>query len=805
MIEVSAHEPRIIVLAPRGRDAAVATALLERHGLAATSVQSLAEVVEMPVEDIGILLVAEEALVSSDFERLIKVLGEQPPWSDLPSVVLTNGSKGARSNSEIDRIDALNNVVLLSRPLHTEDLVRAVKSALKARRRQYDARDRLMELERQGAQLRASEEKFQATVNSVDHMVWSTLPDGYHDFYNNRWYEYTGVPEGSTDGEAWNGVFHPDDQERAFARWNRSLATGEPYEIEYRLRHRSGEYRWVLGKAQPVLDDQGRIARWYGTCTDIHERVQARGILAKSRENLERTVAERTAELGMVIAERDRAWEMSVDLLVVATPDGLLRQVNSSWRRLLGWEKDELIDKPFADLTHPDDIDSTLAKFATIIETPLIVPFEFRLRHKDGSYRSFAWTASANEGKIYASGRDVTEQNEQAEVLAKTERALRQSQKLETIGQLTGGVAHDFNNLLMAIRSSLDLLERRLPSDDERIVGLIQNARKATDRGADLTQRMLAFARKQELDPKPVDVAHSLEEMKELIERTIGPMVAVELELDEDVPHALVDSNQLEMAVLNLALNGRDAMDGTGKLNIRLDSLWIDEHPELHVGNYVRIRVSDTGAGMDPETLAQAMEPFFTTKGIGKGTGLGLSMVHGLANQSGGAFRLHSQVGVGTTASLFIPVAQQAVASSIREKANGLTNMSGGRALKILAVDDDGLVLFGTIALLEDLGHQVVEANSGQQAIELFQTNRDIDLVITDQAMPNMTGVELARILRETKSDLPVILASGYAEMPDGAGAHIAHRIEKPFGEQVLKEAIDAIVGVAHHDFDNGA
>ena len=796
MIEGSEGMParalQIVVLAPRGRDAEVAKSLLERHELAASSVRSLAELVEMPIDDIGILLVAEEALASDDFGRLVEILGAQPPWSDLPSIVLTNGSKGARSTDEVDRIDALNNVVLLSRPLHTEDLLRAVKSALKARRRQYDARDRLFELEQQGARLRASEERFQATVNSVDQMVWTTLPDGYHDFYNDRWYEFTGVPDGSTDGDAWNGMFHPEDQERAFAKWNRSLATGEPYEIEYRLRHHTGEYRWVLGKAQPMRDDEGKIVRWYGTCTDIHERVQAREVLARSREDLEESVKRRTAELGALRVERDRAWEMAVDLLAVVGPDAVIQDANPAWKLLLGYEREDLVGTNFLDLTHIDDIEETAREFALVFERPLVDPYKFRFRHKDGSYRCFAWTASSHDGLAYPSGRDITEQIAQSEALAKTELALRQSQKLETIGQLTGGVAHDFNNLLMAIRSSLDLLERRLPDADERLIGLVQNARKATERGAGLTQRMLAFARKQDLDPRPVDVADSLIEMKELIERTIGPMVAVDLELDDDVPRALVDINQLEMAILNLAVNGRDAMDGAGKLSIRLDSLRIDEHPELHSGHYVRIAVNDTGAGMDPETLAQAMEPFFTTKGIGKGTGLGLSMVHGLANQSGGTFRLHSQVGVGTTASLFIPVSHQSVATSATAATGGLTNSGEREPLKILAVDDDGLVLFGTIALLEDLGHQVVEANSGQQAVELFQTQRDFDLVITDQAMPNMTGVELARTLHESQSNLPVILASGYAEMPEGAGTHIAHRLEKPFGEQALKEAIDA-------------
>ncbi|MGB3740350.1 MAG: PAS domain-containing protein, partial [Pontixanthobacter sp.] len=712
-----------------------------------------------------------------------------PAWSDLPFIVLTDKTGTKRSGAETDRIDALNNVVLLPRPLHGDDLLRAVRSALKARARQYEARERLEELETQGRLLRDSEAKLHAMVNSIDQMVWSTLPDGHHDYFNNRWYEYTGVPAGSTDGTAWNGIFHPDDQPRSAARWQQSLDTGEPYEIEYRLRHRSGEYRWVLGKAQPVRDRHGAITRWYGTCTDIHEQIEAREVLARTRRDLEVAVRERTAELGDMRRERDRAWDTSVDLLTIVRPDGVIQDANPAWKPLMGYDPDAIVGANFLDIAHPDDVDETRRVFTEVFDAPLIEPYVFRMLHTGGTYRHFAWTASAHGGLAYPAGRDVTQQIEQADALAKVEKALRQSQKLETIGQLTGGVAHDFNNLLMAIRSSLELLERRLPSDDERLAGLVGNALKATDRGAGLTQRMLAFARRQELDAKPVDVACLLVDMRDLIERSIGPQVAMSMDLEDDVPKALVDANQLEMAVLNLAVNARDAMDGAGNLSVQLDALEVDDHSDLSPGAYVRVRVTDTGAGMDTRTLAQAMEPFFTTKGVGKGTGLGLSMVHGLANQSGGTFRLHSEVGTGTTASLFLPVAPEEAVPSATTKRAG-QDRQGGKPLRILAVDDDVLVLFGTVALLEDLGHAVVEASSGAEAMDMFEQQQGFDLVITDQAMPNMTGVELAQALRKRAPDLPIILASGYAEMPEGAGDAIAHRLEKPFNDGLLRDAI---------------
>ncbi|MSU89240.1 PAS domain-containing protein [Rhodobacteraceae bacterium 2CG4] len=263
----------VAVLAPRGRDAAVARQLLEREGLRAIEVSSLEGLAALVDDQIGAALVTEEALAGSGSgsDSLKRALLAQPPWSDIPFIVLANGSVSNRSVAATQRMDDLGNAVLLSRPLHAEALVRSVRSALKARQRQHEARARMEELQLREQQLYESEAKFQAIANSVDQMIWSTLPDGFHDYYNKRWYEFTGVPEGSTDGEAWNGMFHPDDQERAWKIWRHSLRTGEPYEIEYRLKHRSGRYRWVLGRALPVRDPGGKILRWYGSCTDIHE------------------------------------------------------------------------------------------------------------------------------------------------------------------------------------------------------------------------------------------------------------------------------------------------------------------------------------------------------------------------------------------------------------------------------------------------------------------------------------------------------------------------------------------------------
>ncbi|GGF71286.1 hypothetical protein GCM10011402_24820 [Paracoccus acridae] len=286
----------VVVLAPRGRDAAVAVDLLGKVGIPSIVVRDIGGLASLIGDCIGVALVTEEALAAGTGDRrLIEALSGQPSWSDVPFIVLANGTVHHRPARAGMAIDALQNAVLLSRPLHAEELVRSVRSALKARARQYEARDRMQELQMREAQLYESEAKFHAIADSVDQIIWSTQPDGYHDYYNSRWYEFTGMPQGSTDGERWADLFHPDDLSRTWERWRHSLESGQPYEIEYRLKHHSGEYRWVLGRAQPVRDAEGRIIRWYGSCTDINriklEEEQRRLMLGEMNHRVKNSMA----------------------------------------------------------------------------------------------------------------------------------------------------------------------------------------------------------------------------------------------------------------------------------------------------------------------------------------------------------------------------------------------------------------------------------------------------------------------------------------------------------------------------------
>ena len=375
---------------------------------------------------------------------------------------------------------------------------------------------------------------------------------------------------------------------------------------------------------------------------------------------------------------------------------------------------------------------------------------------------------------------------------------LFEAQKLDTIGQLTGGVAHDFNNLLMAVLGSLSLLEKRLP-EDPRSHRLLQNAMLGAQRGAALTQRLLAFSRRQELKPEAVDVPSLVSGMKELLERALGHEVQLRTAFQSGLPAALVDANQLELALLNVALNARDAMPNGGTLTISAAlSARTGEAQDalLKSGDYVRITLADDGVGMDEITLAKATEPFFTTKGPGKGTGLGLSMVHGLAAQSGGLLRIDSKPNAGTVLELWLPKAEtpaQAAAAVIPMK---IPEPQIG-ACRILIVDDDHLVMTGISAMIEDLGHTPIEAHSGAEALAKLASDLNVDVVITDHAMPAMTGLQLAKSIQESYSGIPIILATGYAELPVDPASLGMIRLAKPCNQYDIAMAIRSALGAA--------
>jgi PAS domain S-box-containing protein len=512
------------------------------------------------------------------------------------------------------------------------------------------------------------------------------------------------------------------------------------------------------------------------------ERHEAEQALKRLNATLEAQVAERTAD-------RDRMWRLSTDLMLVARFDSTINAINPAWTSLLGWSERELIGTGFLDLVHPDDLEATVAEAGKLADGLTTLRFENRYRHRDGSYRWLSWTAVPGASLIHAVARDITAEKAAAAELALVQDALRQSQKLEAMGQLTGGVAHDFNNLLTPIIGVLDMLQRR-GSGNDRVQRLIAGGLQSAERAKTLVQRLLAFARRQPLQPVPVDVGQLIQGMADLVASTSGPRIRVDVELSPHLPAALADRNQLEMAILNLAVNARDAMPDGGLITISAsrDEVGPGQRAQLAPGTYVRLSVADTGIGMDQATAARAVEPFFSTKGLGKGTGLGLSMVHGLAAQLGGALTIDTRLGIGTRIDLWLPLAgSRAEHDQEAPAAQPLT--SSGIAL---LVDDEELVRASTADMLAELGYDVVEASSGEEALARIEGGLAPALLVTDHLMPGMTGTELFEALSAAGSGFPVLIVSGYAE--DGGIPSDIPRLTKPFRINELAESIRQIL-----------
>jgi PAS domain S-box-containing protein len=499
---------------------------------------------------------------------------------------------------------------------------------------------------------------------------------------------------------------------------------------------------------------------------------------------LEGKVEERTVE-------RDRIWNISHDPFVIADGSGVWLAASPAWTALLGWTEDELVGRTSEWMEHPEDVARTRAEDRRLAPGETTTRFVNRFRRRDGTYRYLSWTAVPYEGRFYSVARDITDERERARALEAAEAALRQSQKMESIGQITGGLAHDFNNLLSPIVGALDLLQRRqLP--DPRLRRLVEGASESAERARVLVQRLLAFARRQPLRTVPVDLSALVGGIVALVESTVGSRTAVEVEVEEHLPPALADANQLEMAILNLAVNARDAMPDGGRLRLAVELVQVlpDDGGELSPGKYIVLSVADTGVGMQPAVVERAIEPFFTTKGMERGTGLGLSMVHGLVAQLGGDLRITSMPGEGTTVSLRLPVATK-LAKIDHQVQSEPSGEERGTAT-ILLVDDEPLVRAGTAQSLMELGFSVIQAESAEAALYLLQRHPEIRLVVTDHLMPGMTGTELARSLLLSRSDLPLLIVSGYADVDDIAPDF--PRLAKPFRLSELEQAIQALM-----------
>jgi len=536
---------------------------------------------------------------------------------------------------------------------------------------------------RSEAALRDSEAQFRVFAQATPNQIWASWADGSLYWFNPQVYAYSGLEEGELDGtDTWGRIVHPDDLARAAEGWSRSLASGQVYETEFRIRRHDGAYRTFMVRAEPVHDEEGRITRWVGSNIDIEELRRQSAELARFNETLEEQVAERTS------------------------------------------------------------------------------------------------------------------------ALMQAEEALRQSQKMEAVGQLTGGIAHDFNNLLAGISGSLEIISNRIAqgrhNDVERFTAAAQGAAK---RAAALTHRLLAFSRRQTLDPKPTDPNRLIRGMEDLIRRTTGPGVQLEVVASAGLWPVLIDAHQLENAVLNLCINARDAMPNGGRLTIETGNRWIDARTakaqDLEPGQYVSICVSDTGTGMAPEVAARAFEPFFTTKPLGEGTGLGLSMIYGFVRQSGGQVRIYSEPGQGAMVCLYLPRHHGAV-----EEGEGISEVEQAPRAQagetVMVVDDEPTVRMLVAEILHELGYQCIEASDGAAGLKLLQSEARIDLLVTDVGLPGgMNGRQMADAARLERPDLKVLFITGYAENAVVGNGHLdpgMHVMTKPFGMEALGSRIRELI-----------
>lgn len=641
------------------------------------------------------------------------------------------------------------------------------------------------------ATVKASEARFRALVQTLPNQIWIADSQGQLTWFNQVVCDYTGLIATDMTGEAWVRTIHTDDLPQVLEAWTNCLRTLQTYHIEFRVLRHDGVYRWHLVRAVPVETDSG--VQWVGANTDIHDQRLLQEGLAAQNVQLEKEVDDRTRDL-------DRMWRLSMDMVLVASQAGSIKFVNPAWGALLGWTESELIGSSFMDLVHPDDADITLIEMQRQVRGQLSHKFTNQYRARDGSYRTICWTAVPEDGMIHAIGRDITAERNSELALQQAEERLRQSQKMEALGQLTGGIAHDFNNLLQGISGSIDIVRSRLAEGrNDDVERFMDSAIQSSHRAAKLIHRLLAFARRQSLDSRTVNVNRLVGSMEDLLSRTLGPQISLKVITDQDVWLARSDENQLESAILNLAINARDAMPDGGTLtletlNSTLDAAYVRAHEGLQAGDYAVVCVTDTGTGMSPAVLAKVFEPFFTTKPIGQGTGLGLSGIYGFAKQSGGHVRIHSRQGQGTTVRLFLP---RDVALPEAEVPLDVPDIPHGEGETVLVVEDDAAVRMIVLDELSELGYQTLEACDGPTALPILQSSRKIDLLLTDVGLPGMNGRQVAEIARQHRPGLRVLFMTGYAEKAASRAKFLApgmEMISKPFTMDALAARIGGIL-----------
>jgi PAS domain S-box-containing protein len=636
--------------------------------------------------------------------------------------------------------------------------------------------------------IRTDDQRYRLLIDAItDYAIYMLDPDGIVSSWNAGAQRFKGYRADQIIGRHFSAFYTPEDQATGLPeRALRAAAAEGHYEMEgWRVRH-DGTRFWAHVVIDPIRDADGELLGYAKITRDLTERKLAAERLHETQEQFRRLV--------------DGVTDYAIYML---DPQGYVTTWNSGAQRIKGYAPDEIIGQHFSRFYTTEDRLEGLPQLGldTARRENRFEKEGWRVR-KDGTRFRANVVIDAirgDAGQLLGFAkvtRDVSERYRAQQSLERAQQALFQSQKLESIGQLTGGIAHDFNNLLTAISASMELLRKYL-GDQPRAHALLDNALQGVDRGATLTQRMLAFARRQELELRAVDVPQLVAGMQEMLERSLGPSISIVSRFPAALPPVKTDANQLEAALLNLAVNARDAMPGGGTIIISGRAETLDEGNRLGAapGPYVRLSLTDTGEGMDKATLARAVEPFFTTKGVGKGTGLGLPMVHGLAEQSGGKLTLESTPGTGTTALLWLPATDVVPQAAVKKpEAPPLPPRGAFDRATILVVDDDELVRVSTSAMVEEAGFDVIEAADAFRALEVLSSSTPVSVMLTDQAMPGLNGLQLTAAAKKLRPDLPVILATGFAELPKDAQG-VFRRLAKPYRLVDLLDAVTAALG----------
>lgn len=649
--------------------------MLEQVDIPAVACGDLNELLRHVDDDALFAVLTEEAIESADLRPFAALLRTQPPWSDLPFIVITHRGASAQNPRTPRQTELLSNVTFLERPFRPATFLSIARTAFRNRQRQYDMRARMLEL-------RESEQRFRTLAEGIPQLVFRARGSGERTWVSPQWLTFTGMSQQESLGHGWMNAIHPEDRDRTVVAWVEAERLGG-LSIEHRiLGAADNQYHWFQTRALPLHTppngehSRDGVTEWLGSSTDIEEQIRARDVLARGHEELEAVVEERTAEL------------------------------------------------------------------------------------------------------------------------MAAQQTLRHAQKMEAVGRLTGGIAHDFNNILQGISASFELVSRHLDQGRaEQARRLLDRSRNALDRAAGLTRRLLAFARRQRLEPKPVDPDQLIQDMGELIRRTMGPEIVIDLKL-RDGTAVLCDPGELESAVLNLCINARDAMPDGGLLTISTADLILRHGDasaeEANPGPYVMISVADTGTGMPPDVLERAFEPFFTTKPVGAGTGLGLSQIYGFVQQSGGTVQLESTPMQGTTVRLLLPAHDAVPSASVGALATAPQTVAGD-GVTVLLVDDEPIVRTTAAARLRELGYDVLEAPDGPMALRIVEAAGHLDLLITDVGLPGgLNGRQVAEAVRERLPRVPTLFITGYATTALPPGSEV---IGKPFALDDLARRAQALIG----------